>query len=84
MNIKLFAFAAVGIAFTACTNNESLNLDNEPVKAVINATIANAFTTRAYDTTWENGDQIGITGNIQLECFRLFYGGPKRHLLQHT
>ena len=69
MNIKLFAFAAVGIAFTACTNNESLNLDNEPVKAVINATIANAFTTRAYDTTWENGDQIGITGTSGWETY---------------
>ena len=51
MNIKLFALAAVSIAFTACTNDESLNLDNEPVKAVINATIVDAFKTRAYEHT---------------------------------
>ena len=69
MNIKLFTLAAVSIAFTACTNDESLNLDNEPVKAVINATIADAFKTRAYDTTWENGDQIGITGTSGWEIY---------------
>lgn len=69
MNIKLFALAAVSMAFTACTDNESLNLDNEPVKAVINATIADAFKTRAYDTTWENGDQIGITGTSGWETY---------------
>lgn len=61
MKTRLFAFAALGIALTACTNDNEV-MDNGPVAARINAEISNAVATRASGTTWNENDRIGLTG----------------------
>ena len=60
MKTRLFAFAALGIAFTACTNDNEVT-DNGPVAAVINAEISDAVATRASGTAWAERDEIGIS-----------------------
>ena len=62
MKTRLFAFAALGIALTACTNDNEMT-DNGPVAAVINAEISDAVATRASGTTWADKDEIGISEN---------------------
>lgn len=60
MKTRLFAFAALGIALTACTNDDE-NLNDGPVAAVINAEISDAVATRASGTAWADRDEIGIS-----------------------
>lgn len=60
MKTRLFTFAALGIALTACTNDNE-NLNDGPVAAVINAEISDAVATRASGTTWAERDKIGIS-----------------------
>lgn len=60
MKTRLFAFAALGIALTACTNDTE-NLNDGPVAAVINAEISDAVSTRASGTAWAERDEIGIS-----------------------
>ena len=60
MKTRLFAFAALGIALTACTNDEE-NLNDSSVAAVINAEISDAVSTRASGTAWAERDEIGIS-----------------------
>ena len=58
------AFLALGcgLMLTACSNEDMAgNLLQEPIEARVSASIG-SMATRAYDTTWENGDAIGITG----------------------
>ena len=62
MKTRLFAFAALGIALTACTNDNEMT-DNGPVAAVINAEISDAVSTRASGTAWAERDEIGISEN---------------------
>ena len=62
MKTRLFAFAALGIALTACTNDNEVT-DNVPVAAVINAEISDAVATRASGTTWADKDEIGVSEN---------------------
>ena len=62
MKTRLFAFAALGIALTACTNDNEMT-DNGPVTAVINAEISDAVATRASGTTWADKDEIGVSEN---------------------
>lgn len=60
MKTRLFAFAVLGIALTACTNDTE-NLNDGPVAAVINAEISDAVATRASGTAWAERDEIGIS-----------------------
>ena len=60
MKTRLFAFAALGIALAACTNDEE-NLNDGSVAAVINAEISDAVSTRASGTAWAERDEIGIS-----------------------
>ena len=60
MKTRLFAFAALGIALTACTNDDE-NLNDGSVAAVINAEISDAVATRASGTAWADRDKIGIS-----------------------
>ena len=62
MKTRLFAFAALGIALTACTNDNEV-MNNGPVAAVINAEISDAVATRASGTTWADKDEIGVSEN---------------------
>lgn len=58
------AFIALGcgLMLTACSNEDMTdNLLQEPVEVRVSASIG-SMATRAYDTTWENGDAIGIIG----------------------
>ena len=58
------AFIALGcgLMLTACSNEDMTdNLLQEPVEVRVSASIG-SMATRAYDTTWENGDVIGIIG----------------------
>ena len=60
MKTRLFAFAALGIALTACTNDNEV-MNHGPVAAVINAEISDAVATRASGTAWAERDEIGIS-----------------------
>lgn len=60
MKTRLFTFAALALALSACTNDDE-NLNNGPVAAVINAEISDAVATRASGTTWAERDKIGIS-----------------------
>ena len=57
-----FITLGCGLMLTACSNEDMTdNLLQEPVEARVSASIG-SMATRAYDTTWENGDAIGIIG----------------------
>lgn len=60
MKTRLFTFAALALALSACTNDEE-NLNDGPVAAVINAEISDAVATRASGTAWAERDEIGIS-----------------------
>lgn len=60
MKTRLFTFAALALALSACTNDDE-NLNNGSVAAVINAEISDAVSTRASGTTWAERDKIGIS-----------------------
>lgn len=63
MKTRLFAFAALGIALTACTKDNE-NLNDGPVVAQFTADIHKAVSTRVNSegTGFTDGDRIGITG----------------------
>ena len=60
MKTRLFTFAALALALSACTNDDE-NLNNGSVAAVINAEISDAVSTRASGTAWAERDEIGIS-----------------------
>lgn len=61
MNKKNYLFIALAaLAFTACSNDDELGVNNGPVAAKVTAGIEGAQT-RAVGTRWDNNDQIGIT-----------------------
>lgn len=57
---KYYFIAAAALTLAACSSDESVE-NNAPVAATFTANIENSQATRAYDTTWEDGDAIGIT-----------------------
>lgn len=56
---KIILFAAATIALAACSNDD--NYIDEPVAAQISATIGSGDLTRASETSWATGDEIGVT-----------------------
>ena len=60
INTRLFAFAALALSLAACTNDTE-NLNDGSVAAVINAEISDAVSTRASGTAWAERDEIGIS-----------------------
>lgn len=56
---KYLFLAAAAMAFAACSNDDE-NLANGPVEARISASI-DGVKTRAAETSWNAGDQIGIS-----------------------
>lgn len=63
MKTKALLFAAIATTLVACENNN--RPAEEPVAAVINATISDVPLTRASGTVWAPNDQIGITATSQ-------------------
>jgi hypothetical protein len=61
MNKKNYLFIALAaLAFTACSNDDEPGVNNGPVAAQVTAGIE-GVQTRAAGTSWDKGDQIGIT-----------------------
>lgn len=57
---KTYIYAVAALALSACSNDTENYID-EPIAAHISATIGNNSGTRATDTSWANGDEIGVT-----------------------
>lgn len=58
--MKKIYFIAVALALAACSNDDD-NYVDEPVAVQISATIGQSAVSRASETSWSNGDRIGIT-----------------------
>lgn len=56
---KIFLLAAATLALAACDNNE-----NPSVAAKITATIGDSRVSRASDSSWAPGDEIGISSTV--------------------
>lgn len=56
---KYYILAVAAIALAACNNDD--NYIDEPVAAQITATIGRSVVSRVSDTSWADGDKIGIT-----------------------
>lgn len=56
---KYILFAAAAITLAACNNED--NYVDEPVAAHISATIGKSTVSRASETSWAVGDEIGVT-----------------------
>lgn len=56
---KIILLAAAAISLTACNTED--NYIDEPIAAQISATIGESALSRASNTTWGNGDNIGVT-----------------------
>lgn len=52
--------AAAALTFAACSNENDI-VENAPIAAQVNAGISDLALTRAAGTTWDEGDQIGIS-----------------------
>ena len=61
MKTRLLTFAALALAFAACTNDEE-NLNDGPVAAQFIADITPATRVNSEGTDWTDGDRIGVTG----------------------
>lgn len=65
MRTKVILFGTLAIAtvsLVSCGNDENAMPDTGGSKAEFSASINGTAKTRAFDRTWENGDQIGISG----------------------
>ncbi|MDE7165573.1 MAG: fimbrillin family protein [Bacteroidaceae bacterium] len=63
---KIVLLAAAALALASCDNNEDNQLTSTEA-AKITATIGNSAVTRAADTEWAPGDQIGISSTIGVD-----------------
>lgn len=59
---RLFLATLAAALLPACTNDENSVIDNGTSQATFTAAIGGQVSTRAYDTSWEAGDAIGISG----------------------
>lgn len=57
---KIYILAVAALALTACSKEEDNYID-EPIEAHFTATIGGSAVTRAFDTSWVEGDEIGIS-----------------------
>lgn len=58
---QFYIFAAAALALSSCSSDEPAgNNGGEPVAASVTASI-DGVKSRAYDTSWDNGDAIGIS-----------------------
>ncbi|MDE5808491.1 MAG: fimbrillin family protein [Muribaculaceae bacterium] len=57
---KIILLAAAAITLAACSNDDNYYVE-DPVEAQFSATIGNGVPTRASGTSWEKGDEIGIS-----------------------
>lgn len=60
MKTKVLLLGTLAIALAACNNDENTTIDTGDGRALFSASIG--AQTRAFDTSWEGDDQIGITG----------------------
>lgn len=60
--ILFYSMAIAAMTMVSCSNDEGQGTTENQAKAAFSATIAGQPQTRAYDTAWESGDAIGITG----------------------
>lgn len=58
----ILACLAATATFTACSSDDEVVDNSDPVQAQFSACISAQVTTRATDATWEAGDAIGISG----------------------
>lgn len=63
MNGKLYAFALGTLVLTACSNDENLPGDGADRSAALFSATIDVPATRATNTAWEAGDEIGISGD---------------------
>lgn len=60
---KLILLAAAALALASCDNNVD-NPDNSPQPAKVYATIGETSISRAAETSWASGDEIGISSSV--------------------
>lgn len=63
MNGKLYAFALGTLMLAACSNDENLPGDGADRSAALFSATIDVPATRATNTVWEAGDEIGISGD---------------------
>lgn len=56
---KFILLATVAISMVACNSED--NYIEEPVAALVSATISGSDLTRAHDVSWDQGDNIGVS-----------------------
>lgn len=59
---SIFFSLLATVALTACNNDENISNGTDPEAASFTASINRCQVTRAYDTSWDRNDRIGITG----------------------
>lgn len=67
MKTKVLLLGTLAIALAACNNDENTTIDTGDGRALFSASIG--AQTRAFDTSWEGDDQIGITGTTGTKTY---------------
>jgi len=63
MKTRYTLIAVAGMALAGCASDEPAQRTDADGAAVVSAEIAGVAGSRAYDTSWEKGDQIGISSS---------------------
>lgn len=67
MKTKVLLLGTLAISLAACNNDENTTIDIGNGRALFSASIG--AQTRAFDTSWEGDDQIGITGTTGTKTY---------------